>query len=147
MNPSTPTPQQPLAQGSKSGPAGKMSNKKFWLIIVALLALIVISAGALIYTQTVGQAPTEEQLSEAQVSITADGFSPSTIQIKKGQSVVWSNTDESAHLLTSDTNDSSIKSETLNKGDEYSTIFDEPGTYPYYDQQDPQKFKGNVIVE
>lgn len=145
-----PTIQQTPVQAPKTskGLAGNMSTRKFWLIIIGLLSLVVLTAGALIYTQTVGQAPSGNQLVNSQVTITADGFDPATITVKKGQGLTWVNQDNATHQLKADTPDNSpLKDEEVfGEGDEYSVIFEETGTFPYYDSQKPS-LQGTVVVE
>jgi plastocyanin len=147
MEPST--HQSPL-QTPKTGKGltGNMSTRKFWLLIIALLSLVVLTAGALIYSQTIGQAPNGNQLVDSQVTITANGFEPSTITVKKGQAVTWINQDATTHQLKADTPDNSpLKDEEVfGQGDEYSVIFEETGTFPYYDSQ-RTSLQGTVVVE
>lgn len=145
-----PSLQQPPVQTPKTGKGltGNMSTRKFWLLIIALLSLVVLTAGALIYSQTIGQAPSGNQLVDSQVAITSNGFEPSTITVKKGQVVTWTNQDSKAHQLKADTPDNSpLKDEEVfGEGDEYSVIFEETGAFPYYDSQHTS-LQGTVVVE
>lgn len=146
MEPTTkPSPIQTPKAGK--GLTGGMSTRKFWLIIIALLSLVVLTAGALIYSQTIGQAPSGNQLVDAQVTITEKGFEPSTITIKKGQTVTWINQGAKAQLKADTPDNSPLKDEeVLGEGDEYSVIFENTGTFPYYDSQ-RKNFQGTVVVE
>lgn len=145
-----PTTQPSPAQTPKTGKGltGKMSTRKFWLLIIALLSLVVLTAGALIYSQTIGQAPSGAQLIDSQVTVGANGFEPSTITVKKSQTVKWINKDSATHQLKADTPDNSpLKDgEVLGEGDEYSVIFENTGTFPYYDSQHTN-LQGTVVVE
>ena len=71
-------------------------------------------------------------------------FSPSTINIKAGDSITWTNQDSAAHTVTSDSG-SELDSELLSQGDAYSHTFDTPGTYPYHCTPHPG-MKAKVIV-
>lgn len=66
----------------------------------------------------------------AEVEIEDFQFQPRALVIRVGTTVRWSNKDAVAHTATSDTGlwDSGY----LDKGDEFSFTFTDPGTYPYY---------------
>ncbi|KKW23283.1 MAG: Blue (Type 1) copper domain protein [Candidatus Kaiserbacteria bacterium GW2011_GWB1_52_6] len=66
---------------------------------------------------------------ETSVSISNFAFSPTTITVKAGDKVTWTNNDSAPHTVTS--NNSSFDSGTLNKGASYSFVFATPGTYSY----------------
>jgi plastocyanin len=57
-------------------------------------------------------------------------FSPASVQVKAGTTVVWVNKDSVQHTTTSDTNvwDSGLMAE----GSTFSYTFTQPGTYKYY---------------
>jgi plastocyanin len=57
-------------------------------------------------------------------------FSPATVQVKAGTTVVWVNKDPVEHSTTSDSNlwDSGV----MGAGATFSYTFTQPGTYPYY---------------
>ncbi len=66
----------------------------------------------------------------AQVSIAGFQFSPGTLSIRAGTTVVWTNNEGARHTVTSD--DGSFASDVLNEGDVFSFTFDTPGSYAYY---------------
>jgi plastocyanin len=88
----------------------------------------------------------------ALVSITSSGFSPATISVQQGQTVMWLNLDNSPHQPASDPYPLSnglagFDDKTpLNDADSYGFRFDKVGTYTYHDQLNPFQYKGTVIV-
>jgi len=96
--------------------------------------------------------PTPQITSQAQVTITGTGFIPSTISVKKGTQVIWTNTDSSPHQVASDPYPShsllpELVSKTLNTKDSYSFVFEKSGTFSYYDETNPLKNKAVVVVK
>jgi plastocyanin len=67
---------------------------------------------------------------EAEIEIEDFKFGPSTLTIRVGTTVKWSNKDEAPHTATSDTG--VWDSGTLVKGDDFFFTFNEPGVFPYY---------------
>ena len=96
--------------------------------------------------------PPATAASEAQVSITKDGFVPATIQIKKGSQVTWTNKDSSSHQIASDphpthTNLKGLVGDKLAKDESFAFIFEKTGTFTYHDELNPLKFQGTVKVQ
>ena len=89
----------------------------------------------------------------ATVTVTANGFEPATIKIKKGQAVEWVNEDSFTHQVASDPYPDHSKlphlfaDEPLTQGGVFSYTFEDKGTYTYTDQLNPATFHGTVIVE
>jgi plastocyanin len=67
---------------------------------------------------------------EAEVEMEDFEFNPPILVIRPGTTVKFANKDDVQHTATSDTG--VFDSGYLSKGEEYSYIFTEPGTYPYY---------------
>jgi plastocyanin len=88
----------------------------------------------------------------AEVVIMADGFSPATISISKGQSVHWLNQDSSMHQVASDpypTEDAIPdfkQTVALENSQSYTYTFNQTGTFTYHDHLNPYTIKGTVIV-
>jgi manganese oxidase len=78
------------------------------------------------------------------VTIDAQGFSPSTIRIDVGDSVVWANRDDKDHSVQAA--DGSFRSGNVRPGKSFSKTFTKPGTYPYGCQYHPRE-RGTVVVE
>lgn len=83
--------------------------------------------------------------SEAQITITKDGFVPATITVAKDQVVVWVNKDKSDHQIVSQQLE--LEGEILKEGDSFSFIFEKSGTYTIRDRLNLLKFAGTVIVK
>ena len=64
------------------------------------------------------------------VGISNFNYTPNSLTITKGTTVVWTNNDSAPHTVTAD--DNSFTSGTLNKGDTYSHTFNAAGTVNYH---------------
>ena len=80
-------------------------------------------------------------------------FNPPTLTVSAGTTLTWKNEDQTAHTVTSDSNDSTsapaaakFTSKILNPGDSYTHTFDTPGSYKYHCQIHAY-LKGEVIVQ
>jgi plastocyanin len=78
------------------------------------------------------------------IEINNFAFSPSTLTIKVGDSVVWTNKDNAAHTVTSDSG-REMNSLSLSNGEIYSHTFENSGTYNYHCSFHTM-MKGNIIV-
>lgn len=81
-------------------------------------------------------------------------FNPPTLTVKAGTTVTWTNSDQTAHTVTSDapgpgstptTPVPEFTSKPLNPGQSYQHKFDKAGTYKYHCSIHPY-LKGEVIV-
>lgn len=101
---------------------------------------------------TTSQATSSSSVSgEEQVSLTANGFSPSVLTVKAGTKVTWSNLSENTATVNSDphpthTNYPSLNLGSFPKGGTLSFIFNKTGTYGYHDHLSPGQ-TGTVIVQ
>ncbi len=77
------------------------------------------------------------------IQIASFAFSPTTITVKRGTNVVWTNNDSAPHTVTGD-NDGPA-SGTLQTGGVYSFIFNNLGTFNYHCSFHPS-MKATVIV-
>lgn len=133
-----------------------------WVAFLLIAGFVIVVAGLVAYLvfNKGGSNPNSNQsttnqvigLSSGQVVITKDGFSPITIQIKKGDSVTWTNKDSSIHQVAADPYPSHsslppLDSGPLNANDSYNFPFEKSGTYTYHDEINPLKLKGTVIVK
>lgn len=115
---------------------------------IALLALaVMLAAGVLAAMGGCGK-PAGNQ-----VIIKDLRFNPQTITVTKGTTVTWTNEDQTAHTVTSDSNDTTgapkaqkFSSDPLNPGDTFKHTFDTPGTYKYHCDIHPY-LTGEVIVK
>ncbi len=89
----------------------------------------------------------------ASIEITAKGFVPATLLVKKGTLVTFTNLDKKAHRPASDPHPShnalpGFDSQTkMQKGQTYSFFFDRVGKWTYHDHLNPLKLKGTIVVE
>lgn len=73
-------------------------------------------------------------------------FSPSTITVKVGTKVTWTNQDTVKHDVSPDSSSDDFKaSSLLGKGESYSFTFNKPGTYAYHCTPHPF-MKATVVV-
>lgn len=80
------------------------------------------------------------------VEISNFAFSPSTMRVKKGTTVTWTNRDDAHHDITPTSGASDFKaSELLSNGESYSFTFNMTGTYSYKCSPHPY-MKGTVEV-
>ena len=77
------------------------------------------------------------------VSIVNFAFSPTTITIKAGTTVTWTNNDSTPHTVTSDIG--SFTSQTLQTQGSFSHTFNVVGTYSYHCRIHPS-MHGTVVV-
>ena len=162
----TPQPNQeqtPSTDPAIHSPAGepKKSRSKTAPIVLIILATIVVFGivGWLVYSRSVNkskdtasQSQAEPNIQTAEVSVTSAGFSPSTVKIKKGDQVMWKNTDSKPHRVFAEpypTKSSlpDLDSGSLAPGTSYGFIFEQTGTFKYTDYNNPTKFLGTIIVE
>jgi plastocyanin len=109
--------------------------------------LIIQTSASLGGSGTVGSiAPVEtEQAKKYGVSIVNFSFSPVTLNINKGDTVVWTNNDSAPHTVTG--NDSkALSSATLSIGQSYSFTFTESGAFDYHCAIHPT-MRGSIIVK
>src|SRR5919201_4534259 len=78
------------------------------------------------------------------VSIFGSGFSPKTVTITEGDTVVWQNKDNDLHQVLADKGQ--FVSAILLSNQTYSFTFKAAGNYSYHDELHP-RLKGTVIVK
>ena len=72
------------------------------------------------------------QSESGKVSIQNFAFTPSSITVKKGTKVTWTNDDSTTHTVTETDSQTGPDSGNLNPGSSYSFTFDTAGTYHYH---------------
>jgi amicyanin len=115
---------------------------KINLILIALLFAILLISGC---TQSTGGNQGNPQPSANSVDIKNFAFSPSTLTIKVGETVTWTNDDSTSHTVTSDSG-SELGSGSISPGQTYSHTFNTAGTFDYHCSIHTS-MKGEVIVE
>ena len=79
------------------------------------------------------------------VTIRNFAFDPATVQIRTGQAVTWTNRDPVAHTATATDDPKTFDSGNLNTDQEFTFVFDQPGTFPYICIYHPY-MKGTIEV-
>lgn len=82
-----------------------------------------------------------QQANTQEVAMVNFAFSPATVNVQKGTTVLWTNKDTVPHNVVSD----SFTSPTLNPGESFSHTFDADGSFAYRCTFHPQ-MKGFVLV-
>jgi plastocyanin len=96
-----------------------------------LLGISLIMIGLLIAITSMRLAPTVRAADEA-VDISGFQFQPASITVQVGDTVTWTNSDSTAHTVTSTTGaPEAFDSGNLTQGDTFSFAFMQAGTYPY----------------
>jgi len=152
-----------IVVGGGSDPGGSKSKLPVTAGLVVLVALVAVGglyafrspkAGVSSPTGASQAALLPATTPPAAVSITGSGFNPSTISIKVGQAVVWTNSDTNPHFVTSNDpkpsgNEPDPKSgQAISAGSSYDYVFTKAGTYTYHDDLNPSSgFQGVVVVK
>ena len=79
-----------------------------------------------------------------EVKVDNFSFSPQTITVAPGTTVIWTNRDDIPHTVVSD--DKVFKSKVLDTDEKFSFTFDKAGNFPYFCSIHP-KMTGKVIVQ
>lgn len=135
-------------------PAPKSSSHIFTIVITIMLVAIIATLAVLgvnHYRQK-SLAVSPGSSVPVMASITPTGFSPTTIGIASGQTIVWTNYDTKDHIVASNTypkdNDlPGFKSDVLAQNQTYSFVFDQKGTFSFHDDLNPFIYKGTIIVK
>ena len=124
-----------------------MNNLKIIIVILSLILLAVACSPAQpapeqTTDKTIGR--TEGSGKVVAVAIRSFKFVPNEVNIKAGETVVWTNEDSAPHTVES--SDGTLKSDELSKSDTYSYTFTKPGKYGYICGIHPS-MKGSVTVQ
>jgi plastocyanin len=80
---------------------------------------------------------------ETKVGIDNFAFTPDTLTVKPGTTVVFENHDDIPHLVVAV--DGKYRSKALDTNDKFSFTFDKPGEYAYFCGLHPH-MKGKIVV-
>jgi len=123
------------------------SSMKAGVIIVIIAVLIL--GGLIVYNFMSKSYNTasgnQNTVAGIDVQIQNFAFSPSSLTIKVGDTVTWTNKDTATHTVTSDSG-GELSSPSLNKGETYSHQFASAGVYDYHCTHHPS-MKAKIIVE
>ena len=119
----------------------------FCLACVVLLIVSCMAAGcSSSQTPPANAAPTSSAAGGNTVVIKNFAFDPSSLTVKSGAVVKWTNQDGASHTIVSDTGSPvAFSSDSLASGASYSFTFTQPGTYTYHCSVHPS-MKGTIIV-
>ena len=123
------------------------SRLMFCLACVVLLIVSCMAAGCSSnQTPPPTAAPTSSAAGGNTVAIKNFAFDPSSLTVKSGTGVKWTNQDGTSHTIVSDTGSPvAFSSDSLASGASYSFTFTQPGTYTYHCSVHPT-MKGTIIV-
>ncbi|MDD5318708.1 MAG: cupredoxin domain-containing protein [Candidatus Pacebacteria bacterium] len=130
-------------------------------IILLVLAIIVIGGAIIFFSNNSNQnsnqilvtnSTTTQNISTSTkpvaasitISIKNFAFNPSTVNIKTGTKVTWTNNDGAPHTVTSDS-ENLLESPILSPGQSFSFIFNKNGSTSYHCSIHPM-MKGNIVV-
>lgn len=88
--------------------------------------------------------PEPEQSEGVVVGIKDSVFDPAEINIRRGETVTWSNNDLDVHAIVSE--DGLLEGAALEQGDIFELTFPQPGEYVYHCKFHPE-MRGKIIVE
>jgi amicyanin len=121
----------------------------FWSACAIMLVLSCLFAGC----TSAQSPPATTQATQAPaggsnpIAIKNFAFNPSTLTIKTGTTVTWTNQDGAPHQIASDPGAPvAFKSESLANGASYQFTFIQTGTYDYHCTIHPA-MKGTIIVQ
>lgn len=149
MSPQEPSlKNQPVVNGKKINTDRTTKSSKTWLIIAAVF----LAAVTTLYIVASRQSEQRQGVEAMQVSITSEGFNPSTALIKPGTTVRWTNLDQQPHWVASNPHPEHDGLPGLDAGEPigpdntYTYTFNETGTFGYHDHLNPE-LNGTIIVE
>ena len=125
-----------------------MKNSAIAIIIVVIL---VIGWVYLFVNKDKYFAPKEDNINQTtgpqtyNIEISNLAFNPSELNIKVGDTVIWTNKEDARHVLFS-LKSGEISSKTLSKGDTYSHTFNKVGEFNYSCAVYYNKLNGKIIV-
>jgi amicyanin len=95
---------------------------------------------ALVSATASGEAP------PVAIAIDNFAFSMPQLTIAAGTTVTWTNKDDEPHTIRAQGANPAFHSPALDKGDSYSFVFKDPGTYAYYCTIHPHMV-GTIVVQ
>ncbi len=124
-----------------------------WVMVLVILVICIAAAGCTGNPQPPGPATTQQTPIPGgnTVAIKNFAFSPATMTVTQGTTVIWMNQDSAEHQIINDASGSNpegaiFKSNPLPNGASYSFTFNTPGTYPYHCTIHPS-MKGTITVK
>ena len=109
------------------------------LILTVMIGIVLATAAFLREAAPMG-AQTEAALD---VQVVDFAFEPATVTVPVGSTVTWTNAGSRPHTVTAD--DGSFDSGRLDPGEQFSQVFDQPGTFTYFCGFHPD-MQGTIVV-
>ena len=103
------------------------------------LVVALILSGAAVTTSLYAQTPTSMQFTMKDFM-----FSPTSLTVKAGSTVTWTNEDDEPHTVVSD--DKLFRSGSLDTNETFKFTFDKPGTYHFTCSIHP-RMVGTIVVQ
>ncbi|NVK81384.1 cupredoxin domain-containing protein [Streptomyces morookaense] len=108
--------------------------RRYGSVVAALASAAVLAAAQTTYAAT------------GQVAVVNYAYAPATLNVSRGTTVTWTNSDTAPHTVTSTAGSGGpLNSPMLNQGDSFSFTFGAAGTFSYYCTVHPT-MKGTVVV-
>lgn len=131
-----------------------MSNllSKKVLTFVAVVAVVVVAVLLIINRSKKVEAPSITAPKTAQVSMGESGFSPETLKIKVGTTVIWKNSGAGTFRVVSNPHPEhsdlpGLDSKTnISANGTYTYAFTKAGTFHYHNENEPDQ-NGIIVVE
>ena len=106
---------------------------------------VVTFAMGLLVAGSLSAAPKSDDGKTHKVTIKNLKYDPPKLQIKPGETVIWTNKDDNNHTVTPDDAKAFDSSDNLGTGDTFSHTFDKPGKFGYHCKYHP-RMKGLITV-
>jgi plastocyanin len=127
-----------------------MDRRMLSLVVVGLMLALAVTAGCSSTSSTTPTTPTTPKTtptspsgtSEKTVSIIDFAFQPTTMTVKPGTTVKWTNNGATAHTVTF----ADFASSQLQPGQTFSHTFDTEGSFPYHCSIHPTQMNGTIVV-
>jgi len=127
--------------------------KKSVIIGIILILILVIvgiyflkpSANKTLTSNNPSSTPETTSSNSKTIDIVGFAFSPATMTVNKGDTIVWTNKDTMAHTVTSDSGNE-LASGNLVKGQTYTHTFNTIGSFDYHCNIHTS-MKGTIIVK
>jgi plastocyanin len=118
------------------------------IVCTAILILACMAAGCSSGpTPATPATPSASPGSGNAITIKNFAFDPSSLTVKTGTAVTWTNYDGATHTIVSDTGSPApFSSDSLSPGASYTFTFTQPGTYTYHCSIHPS-MKGTITVQ
>jgi plastocyanin len=121
-----------------------MTKKKILYFNILFLLIAGIAFSACSKGSSYNTTTTTPPVAANAVSIAGMAFSPATLTVAIGTTVIWTNNDGMTHTVTSDA--TNFDSGDLVPGSKFSQVFSVAGTYPYHCTIHPT-MKGTIVVK